>query len=848
MLKVNNRRAIANLSKKSLKANRLQNIVAILAITLTAILFTSLFTVGGSLLKTIQNGTMHQLGTSAHGGYKFLTQSQYDILLKDPKIKDISYNILIGFGENPEFNKTYTEIRWTEEKAAKWSFSLPTTGRLPEDGLELATTTKVLDALKVPHKLGEAVHLEFTSNGIKYSENFTLCGFWEDDIAMRTNSAFVSREYCDKVAPVLTVPLYEQPALTDPSYMAGSINPSIWFSNSWNIEGQMEELNKRCGFDSKYVNDGVNWAYGFSTVDFQTIMMVLIALFLIGISGYLIIYNIFYISVTRDIRFYGLLKTIGTTGRQLKRIVRRQAFYLCLFGIPLGLLLGYFCGRLIMPAVLGASNISEAYVISINPIIFVGATIFSLLTVWISCIKPCKLVAMVSPIEAVKYTGINSKLKEKVKKSTKVSPFSMAWANLKRDKKKTVLVILSLGLSMILLNATYTIVKGFDMEKYLENNVVTDFLVSDASINNAFSNDNVLDGVSQKIIEDIKGLDGLEGMGTVYMGEFIHQLSDKASQNALNIIEKNQEYLKPPYSDENIRMLNEEGVMVSHIYGIDKYLWDKLELAKDTPFDQEKFASGNYVIVTAFFSDGKDRYYNVGDKVKVDFENGNAKEYEVLAIGNIPSALGPKHSHLIDIYFTLPSTEYLAQMGESGALSAGFDVKKSFLNDTGRWIKNYCENVEPNLDYESREVYVERFKSNQMMFTVTGGVLSIILGLIGILNFINAMITSVIARRRELAMLQGVGMTGKQLKKMLILEGIFYIGSTLIFSMTIGSILCYLGVKAISAQMWFFVYHFTLTPILICMPIFLIVSLIVPIFSYHNILKQNIVERLRDIG
>ena len=79
-------------------------------------------------------------------------------------------------------------------------------------------------------------------------------------------------------------------------------------------------------------------------------------LLLILFTGYLIIYNVFQISVTNDIRFYGLLKTIGTTGRQLKRIIRYQALALSLAGIPVGLLLGWLVGAGLTPAVIGQLN------------------------------------------------------------------------------------------------------------------------------------------------------------------------------------------------------------------------------------------------------------------------------------------------------------------------------------------------------------------------------------------------------------------------------------------------------------------------------------------------------------
>ncbi len=79
--------------------------------------------------------------------------------------KDISYNIIIGFAENEALNKTYTEIRYTEEKSAKWGFCAPTTGTLPVKKMDVATSTKVLNALGLPHELGVQVPLQFTANG-----------------------------------------------------------------------------------------------------------------------------------------------------------------------------------------------------------------------------------------------------------------------------------------------------------------------------------------------------------------------------------------------------------------------------------------------------------------------------------------------------------------------------------------------------------------------------------------------------------------------------------------------------------------------------------------------------------
>ena len=198
---------------------------------------------------------------------------------------------------------------------------------------------------------------------------------------------------------------------------------------------------------------------------------------LVIFTEYLIIYNIFQISVAGDIRFYGLLKTIGTTPRQLKRIIRQQALLLCLIGIPAGLLLGYGIGAVLVPVVLRSTQLEVGITtISTSPVIFVGSVLFALLTVLLSCSKPGKMAAKVSPVEATKYTdAMQTKKKRRSTRGAKLH--QMAFANLGRNKKKTVLVV-SLALSVTLFNALCAFVGGFSMEKYVSSMTCADFIVS----------------------------------------------------------------------------------------------------------------------------------------------------------------------------------------------------------------------------------------------------------------------------------------------------------------------------------------------------------------------------------
>ncbi len=841
MFKVKNSKVIGKISRRSLKSGKTRNIIAVAAIILTAVMFTALFTVGMSVIESFQLSTMRQVGTRAHGGFKFITWQQYEKIAADPKVKDISYSIIIGTGENPELKKVSTEIRYTEEKEARWCFNYPTTGTLPKNRMDVATTTEVLDALGVPHELGASVPLEFTANGKKYRESFTLCGWWENDVVLGVSEVFLSREYADEVAPV-----WQDGQEYYDYKFSGSVNPSLYFPSSWDLENQMSELKERCGFGAE-VNDGINWAYMTKSVDAGTVALIVGMLTLIMLSGYLVIYNIFYISVNGRIRFYGLLKTIGTTNGQLKRIVRREALLLSAIGIPLGLAIGYALSAVIVPAVIGMTSI-EIFKISANPLIFIGSGIFALITVWISCAKPCRLVCRISPVEAVRYTA-DASVKKKRKRTKRVTPFILAAGNIGRTRKKTAAVVLSLSLALILLNATVSLTHGFDMDKYLQDHVVSDFYITDASVLNSFSAAVMYNSITPEVSEQVEALDGVTDTGHVYMREYEYKPNDterRIIKEALDDAEY--EGVKLPMVMQAVRDNLDKGIVYSHIYGVDGLAEDKL-IISEGEFDREKFESGNYVIAMAGGGyAGDTRLWKIGDKVTLDVKNGQKKEYEIMALGNINGALDSGHGHGFDIYFTLPSGEFTSLTGETGAMNIAFNVAPDKINDVDKQIKKYCENVNTDLDYRSRQSYVDEFKDMQNTFMLVGSLLSFILALIGILNFINAIVTSIRSRRQEFAVLQSIGMTGGQLKQMLVSEGAYYIIFTALFTLTLGSLLTYVMMTAIENVIWYFSYRFIITPVLVVIPIMLVLAMLIPVISYARMCRRSVVERLREVN
>ena len=843
MIKVNNKKAVINLSSKSFKANRTRNIIAIIAISLTALLFTSLFTMGMGTVESIQQATMRQAGGDGHAVLKYITDEQFDTVKNHPLIKEIAYDrALCDDIENEELLKRHAEFWYYDDVGLKFGFCQPTTGHRPEAENEVIADTKTLQLLNVPLELGAPVTLELNIRGDTLTRDFVLCGWWESDPAFNVGQIFASRAYLDSHAEELKNTYYSDYSMT------GTISAYIMFKNSLNLEDKLGTVIKDSGFssnldDPNFIANNVNWSY-LSTnfkMDAQTAAVLGSGILLIVLTGYLIIYNIFQISVIRDIRFYGLLKTIGTTGRQIRRIIRRQALILSAIGIPFGLILGFFSGKSLVPLLMSNSNLAGSAVsVSPNPLIFIFAALFALLTVFISTVKPGKIAASVSPIEAVRYTGNETYGKRKKQRNTKGARVTrMASANLGRNRKRTVLVIISLSLSLILMNAVITLSRSIDMDKYLSTFNDTDFLIAHADYFNYefYGPDNEL---SEQFIQTAQGLDGFEEGGRLFGGRSeMFAVSDPNSTAANN--------------------LNTYGDQWCMVYGLEDLPMGRLELL-DGEFDAEKLKSGKYILEGVQLDDNKKPYWNtahykVGESIILhnykgtseDFENREYTTQEFTVLGHVAVKYYTTSDRTgWDYSFYLPADIYKTLVAQPAVMSYAFNIKDGFESIAEEFIKNYTDTVELTMNFDSKAKSIDAFKGMRDTVLCIGGALGAVIGIIGILNFINAVLTSIITRRREFAMLQSIGMTRKQLRQMLCLEGLYYSLYTGLTVIIFGIFCSLLIVRPLCSQLWFMSYSFVYWPLLISVPILMFLGIVVPLIAYCTSNKQSIVERLRE--
>ena len=896
MLNVPNKKCIRRLSDRSLKAAKTRNIIAVIAIALTTVLFTSLFTIALSINASFQQGNFRQAGGDMHGSFKDLTEAQVEELKDDPLIREYGTRLMVGMtpGEVP-FNKSHVEVSCMDETEAKHYFIEPVEGSLPREGTdEAATDTRVLSLLGIEPKVGAQFTLPIeidsnTTDARVVERTFTLSGWWEYDSAIVASHVLLPRSAAEELCALSTGKEGTQ---------TGTWSLDVMFSSSLHIRDDLEQILANHGYQcddatgDNYINIGVNWGYSGAqlaeNIDPLTVIAIAAMLLLIIFTGYLIIYNVFQISVTNDIRFYGLLKTIGTTGRQIRRMIRRQAYLLSVVGIPIGLVAGYLIGAQLVPLIISQLD-GMHETISISPLIFVFATVFSLITVRISCRKPGRMAARVSPVEAVRYTDadVRQPKKSKGRHAAKRAAYGaklprMAWMNLGRSRSKTVITVISLALAVVLMQLTYTFAIGFDMDRYLASKSAVDFIVGDAAYFQTGSGFSSTDeAVPENVIADIDAAGDITASGRIYgqvsgVQEFVPE--DWFRQN-------NGQWYPADVLENMVQSASRtpDGRIAdrAQLYGMEDFPLSKLtvlegDLSALSDPDANAIAA---VYATDDYGDpeAQSHWAKMGDTVRVRYvdeweyydldtgeilspaeadaayDSGRSVEtraktyrdvtYTVAAAVTIPGSLDYRFYGADQ--FVLGAMQFMQDSQTSAVMTYVFDVADGTDGRMEAFLADYTENVQPLFDYESKATYQAEFESMRSLFLTLGGALSLIIGLVGVLNFLNAVLTGIITRRHEFAVLQAIGMTGRQLGRMLMLEGLYYallaMAVSLALSLTLGPLI---GTGCANV-FWFFTYRLSLLPLAALLPVFVLLGIAIPLVTYRGAAKQSVVERLR---
>lgn len=832
-MKNNNGAVIRRLTGRSLKSNKKRNFFIITAIALTTLLIGSVFSIGMSLVESVKMNQIRFAGTVAHAAVGHPTALQIKQLNALDYVKVVGTGNNVGFVKNtPEMGKIsltlhyFDKIEWEELRSPAY---VDIQGNYPEKENEIMVSLAVLKRLGIdtPY-IGMEVPLTYYTDsenkGALISERFRLSGWFTSyGFVKSMNTAdvmLVSRELSQK---------YGKTVEKDGS-------ATLMFDNESRVSEYCGALVPDLGLSE---NQPVIAAETYDTDTGQStttlIAICAIVVFLI-FTGYLLIYNVLYISVSRDVRFYGLLKTLGTTPKQIKRIVVGQILRLCLVGIPIGIILSLLLSLAFVPffiSELGA--VSTEAVVSFSPFIYLGAVVFPLLTAILGASKPAKKAAGISPIEAQKYTGVEVKTKN-TRSSAHGKPYKIAFRNIFRDKKRAGVVLLSLFLGVTTFLTVTTLVFSMNIAKYIESAFESDFVLGNSELPTQKLPTQKFD---KAFIDKLESLPGFEWLGVTTWGK----MSLDYSPDAFG------EYIANHPMQEQITNLTEKDIYENFrgfVLGVDGEMLMKSGNTLDNPIDIDAFERGEFALIAtdnpALFSNVHE--LAISPSYQSENDNTNSKKTIIPLGGFVPFDYKDIGSGLAPT--VLISNALMREWFREPLLSKiNLDVSSDYEQNALIALKQIIGS-DHEISLTSKMESMEELNSAKMVLLVLGGGVALVIALTGVLNFVNVMSVSVMVRKRELATLESIGMSRKQVRRMLVFEGLMYAVITLFLVFTAGSAITFGVFKLFQQQVTFAIFTYPFIPVLIASLTILAICIITPENSYRVIYKSTIVERLRE--
>ena len=872
----NNKAVIKKLANRSFRSNKMRNVIAVIAIALTTFLFTAVLTIGMGAKGTLEYNMAKMIGTGADALVQGLSEEQFQQLKENSMFEKVGCWVPIEIMTNT--NRIFAEIDYADQPQLELRMQTPRTGSAPQKANEVLVSANILKDLNIEEKIGAEipVELKVRQSGQVYHFDMVVSGIY-DTPNEKSESVIVSKAFLEENSEMMS-------DIAQGRVGCGIYTADVVMRDNYMVKDRISELVRNIGGNPDDVNaaNAVRVAPNPIVSSESGLMMWLVAgvfgiLFMF--CGYLLIYNVFEIAVTNDIRQYGLLRTVGTTSRQIRRLVNRQALYLFLIGTPFGLLFGTLLGRSILPIALqifavdfSGGNIEVGTLPYLG--IIAGAILFSGLTVYISTRKSVKKASRVSPIEAIRYVEQDTvSIKRKKTISGAVIP-RMAKANLQRNKRRTVFIVISLTLSIVLLNSVFIFSGSFDEDAYIENQTRSDFIVYSPGIQAAFGNDFGHNStVPEKATEEIKEQPGVTNEVYLYRNTFEddHISCDWGTPYVVDNTYKEQRMLPEHlnlgvYQTENYRHtvgLTADNHPLGNVFGFSENFFNRLDIIEgetDLSVLKDKLWNGNNVILVSHYNDkgnlsgGADNIYyfglSVGDTIQF-YENGApTEEFTVIAKAAVTSnemtltgggdnittdVGGPKiymsENKFKEIYETPTLYGFL------------FDVEEQYQQD----MENYLMR-DTDVSYNSISTLKANVLGIKNVVLLVGGMIGAVFALVGLINFINLVMTNIVTRRHEFATMQSIGMTNRQLRKMMISESFSYvllagIVGTLVAA-TLGMTLLRAFVENGPTSMMM-TFQITLLPALIMLVLFLVLAFIVPVVALRLLNNRSVVERLR---
>ncbi len=786
------------IAKSNLKQNKSKSILIIITIILSTLMLSSIG------IYIVDAGAYQKENTIKYSGnYQGILanvdEKQADILSNHADVELTGK--MNGVGVEKLEDDSNISLAYMNEDALKLNSFEFIKGKLPSKENEIVLDSGALKALGYKNKdLGEKIKISYNDykSDKKIEKEFIISGI------LKTSEISEAGKY-----------YY---AIISESYMRNTrdmsqedFNIYVKFNDKSNlsIEQAKEKLDKIAndiGLDT--INTAVNENYiNALKPDMETIMGGVFVGLVIVLSSILVIYNIFYISIVTKVQEFGKLRAIGATKKQIKNIVFKEGFILAGIAIPIGIILGYVLANIIIKSFMDIDVKSSRL-----PVIL-SVVVISFISVVLSLLKPMKVASKVSIVDAVRYTGNKISNKSKRKGYKNINLKRLSHANLERNKKRTYMTLASLILSGTIFITVSTALESFDAEKMAREHFPYDIEVrlSGYEMNsdkNPKNNLNILqmnNPLSKDFFNQIKNMEGIkriESARSVKIGmedydvEFKYDLLQSINENDVKSLNKN---------------------------------------IIDGKINLERLQTGDEIVIT-HVDTAKEMGVKAGDKIRLTLYDGDKKikkEFKVQAIAmGVPSfGIG---KDFIDRTLKYDSTSSLGIYTEEGKYQEIKDSIKKIAKNNGFLETDFIDSR-----IESNKATISFIKI--MGYTLTG-----IIGVIGFMNLVNTMITSIVTRKKELGMLQAIGLTNKQLVKMLNSEAMYYTSGMMIGSILFGGILGYIAVIFLKKTgLSYATYSLPIVPILLMIVCILIAQFITTYLIGRSFNKESLIDRVR---
>lgn len=700
-------------------------------------------------------------------------------------------------------------------------------GQLPQKENDIVVSKGILEALGQNGKIGDTITVPYQilkDDGLDYTKekDFRICGFLADNESSKEQKQYtslVSEAFLKAEIPVEQV---KYRFLLQVNGQKG--NTTADYTET------IQNIARQFGISEDDMN--INKEYlAANYVDPATIPVIVGIMLIVVLAGIITIYSVYYVSMNQRVREFGKLKAIGATKRQLRQIVLREGMGVALFAIPIGLLIGTVAVKVVLLQFVEHAKdsnvlITEAYkVVAKGEVqlyywwIYLLAIAVTLCTVYLSLMKPMRMAAKVSEIEAMRYQGGSKRQKSSRKGYQFLNIGRLTKRNLAENKKKSTITIVSMAVTGIFVMMVATVLSCANPMESAKSSIVGQYEISpivesgnkehpEYEWAEVQKNNPLNEGLKQQIEE----LDGVERVDVftalkVSGGPF----EEKIGTEFINGVPEE-------YAEELKKGITEGNVTYEELKSGDKVILDRALLH--------------------WYPDIK-----VGDKLKLNIHDGDntfQKEIEVAAIGEYGTGLtnynclimAKEGAEKLTINNSSSYFQVIADKDYDEALEASL---QAIVDGSGRLQMRTWKN-----EYDTWENAIQMTRGACYAFII-------ILAAISIMNLIKTMINSVHVRKKELGMMQAIGMSDRQLMKMLQLEGIFYTVGTLIISIGVGSLAGYpLFLYAKRTGMFdISTYHYPVTAAIIIILTLFVIQMLLAIFIAKSVRKDSLIERIR---